>query len=98
MYKRLTYFVCFCLISNLSGTLIYRFKLSASYGTNVEQRQPPEGDEATTGTMSPLAAVHHYLSTNSAKSTFLRNSGLVVKVTVGVKTGGSRVGGPELCV
>ena len=31
--------------------------------------------------MSPLTAVHQHLSTNSAKSTFLRNSGLVVKVT-----------------
>ena len=31
--------------------------------------------------MSPLAVVHRYLSTNSAKGTFLRNSGLVVKVT-----------------
>ena len=31
--------------------------------------------------MSPLAEVHQYLSTKSAKSTFLRNSGLVVKVT-----------------
>jgi hypothetical protein len=31
--------------------------------------------------MSPLAAVRQYLSTNSTKSTFLRNSGLVVKVT-----------------
>ena len=47
----------------------------------IEQPQPPEGDEATTCTMSPLAAVRQYLSTNSAKSTFLRNSGLVVKVT-----------------
>ena len=47
----------------------------------IEQPQPPEGDEATTGTMSPLAAVRQYLSTKSAKSTFLRNSGLVVKVT-----------------
>jgi hypothetical protein len=47
----------------------------------IEQPQPPEGNEATTGTMSPLAAVRQYLSTNSAKSTFLRNSGLVVKVT-----------------
>ena len=47
----------------------------------IEQPQPPEGDEATIGTMSPLAAVRQYLSTNSAKSTFLRNSGLVVKVT-----------------
>lgn len=47
----------------------------------IEQPQPPEGDEATTGTMSPLAAVRQYLSTNSAKSTFLHNSGLVVKVT-----------------
>lgn len=46
----------------------------------IEQPQPLEGDEAT-GTMSPLAAVCQYLSTNSAKSTFLRNSGLVVKVT-----------------
>ena len=47
----------------------------------IEQPQPPKGYEATTGTMSPRAAVHQYLSTNSAKSTFLRNSGLVVKVT-----------------
>ena len=47
----------------------------------IEERQPPEGDEATTGTMSPLAAVRQYLSTNSGKSTFLSNSGLVVKVT-----------------
>ena len=47
----------------------------------IEQPQPPEGDEATTRTMTPLAAVRQYLSTNSAKSTFLRNSGLVVKVT-----------------
>ena len=47
----------------------------------LKQPQLPEGDEATTGTMSPLAAVRQYLSTNSAKSTFLRNSGLVVKVT-----------------
>ena len=47
----------------------------------IEQPQPPEGDEATIGTMSPLAVVHQYLSTNSAKSTFLHNSGLVVKVT-----------------
>ena len=46
-----------------------------------QQPQPPEGDEATTGTMSPLAAVRQYLSTNIAKSTFLRNSRLVVKVT-----------------
>ena len=46
----------------------------------IEQPQPPEGDEATTGTMSPLGAVRQYLSTNNAKSTFLCNSGLVVKV------------------
>ena len=46
----------------------------------IEQPQPPEGDEATRGTMSPLDAMRQYLS-NSAKSTFLRNSGLVVKVT-----------------
>ena len=46
----------------------------------IEQPQPPEGDEATAGTMSP-PAVRQYLSTNSAKSTFLHNSGLVVKVT-----------------
>ena len=45
----------------------------------IEQPQPPEGDEATTGTMSPLAAVRQYLSTNSEKSMFLRNTGLVVK-------------------
>ena len=47
----------------------------------VEQPQPPEGDKATTGTMSPIVEVRQYLSTNSAKSTFLRNSRLVVKVT-----------------
>ena len=47
----------------------------------IEHPQPPEGDEATIGTMSPLAAVRQYLSTNSAKRTFLRNSELVVKVT-----------------
>ena len=47
----------------------------------IEQPQPPEGDKATKGTMSPLAAVLQYLSTNCAKSTFLRTSGLVVKVT-----------------
>ena len=47
----------------------------------IEQPQPPKGDEATTGTMSPLAAARQYLSTNSAKSTFLCNFGLVVKVT-----------------
>ena len=47
----------------------------------IQQPQPLEGDEATTGTMSPLATVRQYLSTNSAKSTFLHNSGLVVKVT-----------------
>ena len=47
----------------------------------IQQPQPPEGDEATTGTVSPLTAVRQYLSTNSAKSTFLCNSGLVVKVT-----------------
>ena len=47
----------------------------------IEQPQPPEGDEATTGTMFPLAAVRQYLSTNNAKRTFLRNSRLVVKVT-----------------
>ena len=82
MYKRVTYFVCFCLISNLYGTLIYKLKLSGSYGKMIEQPQPPEGDEATIGTMSPLGAVCQYLSTNSAKSTFLRNSGLVVKVTL----------------
>ena len=40
---------------------------------------PSEGGEATITAMSALAAVGHYLSTNSAKSTFLRNTGLVVK-------------------
>ena len=81
MYKRLTYFVCFCLISNLSGTLIYSSNFQEDMEQMIEQPQPPEGDEATTGTMSPLATVRPYLSTNSAKSTFLRNFGLVVKVT-----------------
>ena len=40
---------------------------------------PSEGDEATITTMSPLAVVGQYLSTNSAKSTFLCNTGLVVQ-------------------
>ena len=43
------------------------------------QPPPPEGDEAPITAMSPLAAVGQYMSTNSAKSTFLRNTGLVVK-------------------
>ena len=47
----------------------------------IEQPQPPEPYEATTGIMSPLAKVCQYLSTNSAKSTFLCNYGLVVKVS-----------------
>ena len=42
---------------------------------------PSEGGEPTITAMSALATVRQYLSTNSAKSTFLRNSGLVVKVT-----------------
>ena len=40
---------------------------------------PSEGGETTITAMSALAAVGQYLSTNSAKSTFLRNTGLVVK-------------------
>ena len=40
---------------------------------------PSEGGEATIIAMSAIAAVGQYLSTNSAKSTFLRNTGLVVK-------------------
>ncbi len=40
---------------------------------------PSEGGEATITAMSALAAVGQYLSTNSAKSTFLHNTGLVVK-------------------
>ena len=40
---------------------------------------PYEGYEATITAMSPLAAVGQYMSTNSAKSTFMRNTGLVVK-------------------
>ena len=40
---------------------------------------PSEGGEATITAMSALAAVGEYLSTNSAKSMFLRNTGLVVK-------------------
>ena len=39
---------------------------------------PSKGGEATIIAMSALAAVG-YLSTNSAKRTFLRNTGLVVK-------------------
>ena len=43
--------------------------------------EPPpfEGGEATITAVSALAAVGQYLSTNSAKSIFLRNTGLVVK-------------------
>ena len=40
---------------------------------------PSEGDEATITATSPLAAMGQHLSTNSAKSMFLRNTGLVVK-------------------
>ena len=40
---------------------------------------PSEGGKATITAMSALAAVGQYMSTNSAKSTFLRNTGLVVK-------------------
>ena len=40
---------------------------------------PSEGGEATITAMPALAAVGQYLSTNSAKSTFLRNARLVVK-------------------
>ena len=40
---------------------------------------PSEGGKATITAMSALAAVGQYLSTSSAKSTFLRNTGLVVK-------------------
>ena len=40
---------------------------------------PSEGGEATITAMSALAAVGQYLSTNNAKSMFLRNTGLVVK-------------------
>ena len=40
---------------------------------------PSEGGEATIIAISALAAVGQYLSTKSAKSTFLHNTGLVVK-------------------
>ena len=40
---------------------------------------PSEGGEATITAMPALAAVGQYLPTNSAKSTFLHNTGLVVK-------------------
>ena len=40
---------------------------------------PSEGGEATITAILALAAVGQYLSTNSAKSTFLRNTRLVVK-------------------
>ena len=40
---------------------------------------PSEGGEATITAMSALDVVGQYLSTNSAKSTFLHNTGLVVK-------------------
>ena len=37
---------------------------------------PYEGGKATITAMPALAAVGQYLSTNSAKSTFLRNTGV----------------------
>ena len=40
---------------------------------------PSEGDEATIPALAPLAAMGQYLPTKSAKSTFMRNIGLVVK-------------------
>ena len=40
---------------------------------------PSEGGEATITAMSALAVVGQYLSTNSAKTTFLRSTRLVVK-------------------
>ena len=40
---------------------------------------PSEGDEETITAMPPLSVVGQYLSTNSAKSTFLHNTELVVK-------------------
>ena len=40
---------------------------------------PSEGGEATITAMSALAVVGQYLSTNCAKSRFLRNTGLVFK-------------------
>ena len=40
---------------------------------------PSEGNKATITAMSPLVVVGQYLSTNSAKSMFLHNTGLVVK-------------------
>ena len=40
---------------------------------------PSEGGEATITAMLALAVVGQYPSTNSAKSTFLHNTGLVVK-------------------
>ena len=43
------------------------------------EQTPSDGNDATIIAMSPLAAVGQYLSTNSAKSTFLCNNGLVVK-------------------
>lgn len=47
----------------------------------MEQPQHHGRDKANKTTMSPLTVVHRYLSTNSAKSTFLRNTGLVVRIT-----------------
>ena len=41
--------------------------------------EPPPSEGGEANPMSALAAVGQYLSTNSAKSMFLRNTGLVVK-------------------
>ena len=43
------------------------------------EQPPSESGAATITAMSALAAVGQYLSTNSPKSTFLCNTGLVVK-------------------
>ena len=40
---------------------------------------PSEGGEAAITAMSALAVVGQYMSTNSAKSRFLHNTGLIVK-------------------
>ena len=66
------------LISTVPVLLMYKLNFSSSYGT-YGGTAPPEGDEVIITAMSALAAVGQYMSTKSAKSTFLHNTGLVVK-------------------
>ena len=81
MYIDQSYFVWFCCLLNIfcSGTTKCKTSTIQQAMEKMVEPPPSEGGEATITAMSALAAVGQYLSTNSAKSTFLRNTGLVVK-------------------